>query len=130
MQKVITKCCSIKAEIVQNDERENGNRALLNLGHTFAHAFEGAKSYSNIINHGEAVLLGMICACEFANIHKILKNRDLKKIEQHFNYLKLNKNLKKYFSKKDIKKIISFMKTDKKNFNEKINLILIKMILF
>ena len=128
IKKAIYESCKIKAKVVEKDEKEKKLRQILNFGHTFAHAFEGAKSYSNIINHGEAVLLGMICACEFANIHKILKNRDLKKIEQHFNYLKLNKNLKKYFSKKDIKKIISFMKTDKKNFNEKINLILIKKI--
>ena len=128
IKKAIYESCKIKSKIIEKDEKEKKLRQILNFGHTFAHAFEGTKSYSNIINHGEAVLLGIICACEFSNLHKILKNEDLKKITKHFDYLKLNKNLKRYFSKKDINKILSFMKTDKKNFNKKINLVLIKKI--
>jgi 3-dehydroquinate synthase len=53
----------IKAQVVEEDEREEGRRALLNFGHTFAHAFEVFYGYDAIM-HGEAVLWGMACACE------------------------------------------------------------------
>lgn len=53
----------IKAQVVQEDEREAGKRALLNFGHTFAHALEQTFHYEGIL-HGEAVLWGMACACD------------------------------------------------------------------
>jgi 3-dehydroquinate synthase len=55
-----------KAGIVARDERETGERALLNLGHTFGHAFEAAAGFSNKLLHGEAVSLGIACAFEFS----------------------------------------------------------------
>lgn len=57
---VIARAVSIKADIVSQDERDLGIRALLNYGHTFAHAFEASTGYA--IPHGEAVALGMCCA--------------------------------------------------------------------
>jgi 3-dehydroquinate synthase len=54
--------CRLKAAIVSRDEREEGDRALLNLGHTFGHALEAASSYSDRLLHGEAIALGMILA--------------------------------------------------------------------
>ena len=48
------------------DERETGDRALLNLGHTFGHAFEAAAGFSDKLLHGEAVALGIVCAFEFS----------------------------------------------------------------
>ena len=48
------------------DERETGDRALLNLGHTFGHAFEAAAGFSEKLLHGEAVALGIVCAFEFS----------------------------------------------------------------
>ncbi|MFC3093756.1 3-dehydroquinate synthase [Alteromonas sediminis] len=61
----IHRCCAIKAEIVSNDEREKGQRALLNLGHTFGHAIEAEMGYGNWL-HGEAVAAGMVIACRVA----------------------------------------------------------------
>ncbi len=58
--------CQTKAEIVAADERENGNRALLNLGHTFGHAIENAMGYGNWL-HGEAVGAGMCMAATMSN---------------------------------------------------------------
>ena len=52
--------------IVARDERETGERALLNLGHTFGHAFEAAAGFSDKLLHGEAVSLGIVCAFEFS----------------------------------------------------------------
>jgi 3-dehydroquinate synthase len=62
---VITSC-AMKAEIVAGDEREEGDRALLNFGHTFGHALETETGFSSRLLHGEAVALGMVLAFDFA----------------------------------------------------------------
>lgn len=68
LQHVITVCCRLKAQIVQQDEREEtGLRAVLNYGHTFAHAFETVGGYGNWL-HGEAVAAGMVCASRLAEL--------------------------------------------------------------
>ena len=62
----IAESCRSKAGIVARDERESGERALLNLGHTFGHAFEALTGYSNTLLHGEAVALGMVLAFDLS----------------------------------------------------------------
>ena len=62
----IAVCCRGKAGIVARDERETGERALLNLGHTFGHALEAGCGFSDRLLHGEAVALGMALAFEFS----------------------------------------------------------------
>ena len=62
----IAVCCRAKAAIVARDERETGERALLNLGHTFGHAFEAGCGFSDRLLHGEAVALGMAMAFGFS----------------------------------------------------------------
>jgi 3-dehydroquinate synthase len=62
----IAVCCRAKAGIVARDEREGGERALLNLGHTFGHALEAGCGFSERLLHGEAVALGMVLAFEFS----------------------------------------------------------------
>jgi 3-dehydroquinate synthase len=62
----IATSCRMKAAIVGRDERETGERALLNLGHTFGHAFEAAAGFSQRLLHGEAVALGMVLAADFS----------------------------------------------------------------
>jgi 3-dehydroquinate synthase len=61
----IRRSCEIKAEIVAEDEREHGRRALLNLGHTFGHAIETATGYGEWL-HGEAVGAGMLMAADLS----------------------------------------------------------------
>lgn len=62
MQTIVERCCRLKADVVEADEREeSGRRAILNYGHTFAHAFEAATQYGQLL-HGEAVAMGMVCA--------------------------------------------------------------------
>ena len=117
-----------KKKIIEKDENEKNIRQILNFGHTFAHAFEGANDYSKKLNHGEAVLLGMICASNFAYQNNNINKNDYKKIIDHYKKFKLPMNVKKFFSKKNINKILSFMKKDKKNNNNKINLVLLKKI--
>jgi 3-dehydroquinate synthase len=62
----IAQSCHAKADIVARDERETGERALLNLGHTFGHAFEALCGYGGRLLHGEAVALGMVMAFDFS----------------------------------------------------------------
>ena len=128
IQKAIYQSCKIKAKIVEKDEEEKDLRMILNFGHTFGHAFEATTNFSNKINHGESVLLGMLCAVEFAFRNKILKNKDLNLIKEHYSALNLPNKLNDYFTKKDVKNIIQFMKSDKKKTDSKIKLILISKI--
>ena len=65
-EQAIAACCRAKAGVVARDERETGERALLNLGHTFGHAFEAAAGFSQRLLHGEAVALGCTLAFEFS----------------------------------------------------------------
>ncbi|MBM4072262.1 MAG: 3-dehydroquinate synthase [Planctomycetes bacterium] len=63
---IVARCCQLKAGIVEQDEREEtGQRAILNYGHTFAHAFESVGRYGSWL-HGEAVAAGMSCAARLA----------------------------------------------------------------
>ena len=128
LKNAIIKSCKIKCNIVNKDENEKNLRMILNFGHTFAHGFEAANKFSNKLNHGEAVLLGMIIASVVSNKNRGLSSSELELIKNHYIDLKLPMNLKKYFKKMDINKIIYFMKKDKKNFDKKINLILLKKI--
>src|SRR5262249_37668691 len=79
---VIEKCAAIKARIVSEDERESagGPRALLNFGHTFAHAIESSTNY-NAYLHGEAVAVGMVLAAELSTELNMLKRADRDRIE-------------------------------------------------
>ena len=124
----IFKSCKIKSSIVAKDEKEKDLRMILNFGHTFAHGFEGAKNFSKRLNHGEAVLLGMIAAGDLSNKKKLLSLKELTLIKKHYKNLKLLMNIKKIFKKNELNKIIHFMKKDKKNVSNKISLILLKKI--
>ncbi len=65
LAEAIRRACEIKAGIVARDEREEGPRALLNLGHSFGHALEAAAGYGRLL-HGEAVAIGLVLAADFA----------------------------------------------------------------
>ena len=128
LKSAIIKSCKIKSKIISKDESEKNLRMTLNFGHTFAHGFEGAKNFSKKLNHGEAVLLGMMAASQLSYQKKLLSLRDLNLIKKHYIDHKLMMYFAKFFKKKEIDKIIYFMKKDKKNLNKKINLVLIKKI--
>lgn len=79
----IEKSCAAKAAIVSADEREGGVRALLNLGHTFAHAFEAETGYGDALLHGEAVGLGMALAFEFSATQGLCPPEDAARVRAH-----------------------------------------------
>ncbi len=76
--------CQAKADVVAADERENGRRALLNLGHTFGHALEAATDYdSKRLVHGEGVAIGMVLAHEFSARMNLASPDDARRVEAH-----------------------------------------------
>ena len=128
IEKAIFKSCSIKKKVVETDEKEMGIRKILNFGHTFAHAYEATLGYSKKLNHGEAVILGIKTAVKFSLLTNILSIKEFNLIENHLDKLKLPNNITRFFSIKDLNKILTFMKKDKKNNTNKINLVLLKKI--
>jgi len=79
----IATSCRMKAEIVARDERETGDRALLNLGHTFGHAFEAAAGFSGRLLHGEAVALGTALAFDFSARLGLLPQAEAERVKRH-----------------------------------------------
>ena len=82
-EKAIAIACQGKAEIVSADEREIGQRALLNLGHTFAHALETVTGYSDRLLHGEAVAIGIVLAHDFSFRLGMCSLEDSRRVEHH-----------------------------------------------
>ena len=128
IEKAIYESCKIKKKVVEKDEKETALRKVLNFGHTFAHAYEAGLGYSHKLNHGEAVILGMRTALNFSLKENILSKNEYNLILNHIDNSDLPYSIKKYFSIKDLNKILSFMTKDKKNNSEKINLVLLKKI--
>ena len=128
IEKAIFKSCRIKKLIVEKDEKEKNLRKILNLGHTFGHGFEAALDYSKKLNHGEAIILGILTSIRFSKKNKMIKIDDFNSISNHLDHHALPSEIKKYFSSRDVNKILTFMTKDKKNKSDKINLILLKKI--
>ena len=116
---ITDRCCSIKADIVAQDETESGLRALLNLGHSFGHAFEALTNYQKY-THGEAVAIGIIYAARLAHHLGILPIVDLNRIT---NLIRLY-GLPLSFGNLHSPAIVAQMRKDKKNVGGKIQLIL------
>ena len=82
--RAVATSCAAKAAIVAEDEREAGNRALLNLGHTFGHALETATGYSDRLVHGEAIAIGMVLAGEYSRAAGLCGDDVPTRIRSHF----------------------------------------------
>ncbi|MBP5859069.1 3-dehydroquinate synthase [Marivibrio halodurans] len=82
-REAIARCCRSKARIVADDEREGGVRALLNLGHTFGHALEGAAGYDGRLLHGEAVAIGMVMAFALSRRMDLCPGQDAERLVAH-----------------------------------------------
>jgi 3-dehydroquinate synthase len=80
----IATSCRAKAAVVARDEQETGDRALLNLGHTFGHAIEAAAGYDGeVVVHGEAVAIGMVMAHRFSVMLGLASETDAQRVEAH-----------------------------------------------
>lgn len=128
LTKAVIESCKIKKKVVEKDEREKNLRQVLNLGHTFGHAYEAASNYKKNLNHGEAVILGIKTAVKYSLNKKYLNKNAYNKIMTHIKKIDFKLNVNNLFKKKDINKILKFMLNDKKNISNKINLVLLKEI--
>ena len=126
--KIIAKSCEIKAKIVSEDENENGQRALLNFGHTFGHVFETETSYSDELLHGEAVALGMAMATKMSFNLKMISEFEMKKILNHLKKCGFIINHQKIRKKWNEKNLIDHLYKDKKNNGDELTFILLKKI--
>ena len=128
IEKSIYESCKVKKSIVEKDEKEKNLRKILNFGHTFAHAYEASLNFSKKLNHGEAVILGMKSALEFSHNKKLIAFREFDSALKHLNNSHFPISIKNYFSIREIDRVVSFMKRDKKNNSQNIKLMLIKKI--
>jgi len=128
LKKAIVESCKIKLNFVNKDIHERNIRMILNFGHTFAHAIEAQNNYSKRINHGEAVIMGMMMAVRLSYIKKLCSLNTLNQLKQIYSSNNLKYDIKKYFKKNEYNKIADYMNADKKNNDKKINLILLKKI--
>ena len=124
----IIKSIKIKAFFVQNDEKEklinDSSRAMLNFGHTFGHALELMNQYNSRLSHGEAVSIGMALAAKLSKKLDLITMQEYDDIILHLKKVKLP-----YFDKRIKDDLLyKLMLSDKKNSNNKINLILLKKI--
>lgn len=86
-------CCAAKALVVGADEREHGNRALLNLGHTFGHALESETGYGDSLLHGEGVALGMLMAFDLSVRMGLCPAAEAERVRAHFKNVGLMSDL-------------------------------------
>lgn len=121
----ISQSCAIKADVVAADEREQGQRALLNFGHTFGHAFEAAAGYSDRLLHGEAIAIGIYWAALFSEQLGTCPTHVPTKIVDHltrYNLLPETKSLNDLWNDTDA--LINLLMNDKKVSNQKLTFIL------
>jgi 3-dehydroquinate synthase len=129
----IATSCRAKAAIVSRDERETGERALLNLGHTFGHALEAATGFSDRLFHGEGVAVGMVLAAEFSAQLGKISGGDAARIRHHLATIGLPTRLQDIagFAQEglaDADRLLALMAQDKKVKRGQLTFILLEAI--
>jgi len=129
----IATSCRAKAAIVSRDERETGERALLNLGHTFGHALEAATGFSDRLFHGEGVAVGMVLAAEFSAQLGMISTDDAARIARHLSAVGLPTRLQDIagFTQEglaDADALLALMAQDKKVKRGKLTFILLEAV--
>ena len=125
----VKKACETKAKIVMADEKENSERALLNLGHTFGHALEAATNYSDRLLHGEAVSIGCVLAFKFSNEIGICNSSEVDRVINHFLSMGLKTEIKDIPGQLPTSKaFVNLMLNDKKVTSGSLNLVLVHKI--
>ena len=124
LEEAIYRACQIKQAVVINDEKEKGERALLNFGHTFGHAIEQCLGYGEWL-HGEAVALGMLMAARLSQTRDYLSDADVKRIHNLLLRIGYEDCLPKTLTAGEI---IDAMTHDKKVYKDRLNLILLDSI--
>jgi len=132
-ERAIATSCRAKAAIVARDERETGDRALLNLGHTFGHALEAATGFSDRLFHGEGVSVGMVLAAEFSASLGMIPVNDAARVAHHLAAVGLPTRLQDIAGFKqeglgDADSLLALMAQDKKVKRGKLTFILLEKI--
>ena len=122
LNEIILNCVQLKVNIVDQDERDENIRNILNFGHTIGHALETYYGYAKM-NHGEAVAYGILYASKLSNINGFLSDKELNRIYGMIKKLNLPemKNI-------NTKEILNFIKNDKKKTSQGLNFILLNEI--
>lgn len=120
LNRVIKESIVFKGKVVEADEKESGIRKVLNLGHTFAHAFEVQQNHK--LKHGQAVIVGITCALYLSLELGIINKKDF---DKYINFLLSFSNLIR-LEKVDIKLLSNIMLHDKKNRDNLIKFVLLK----
>lgn len=121
LAEAVYRCCAHKARIVANDETEKGERALLNLGHTYGHAIESYMGYGNWL-HGEAVATGMVMAASLSEQLGWISAEDVARVKD----VLIQANLPITSPKIPIDEFLGYMAHDKKVLNGQLRLVLLK----
>lgn len=122
---VIARCCQIKSEVVCQDEKETGLRAILNFGHTIGHAIEAISGYGKLL-HGEAISIGQVAAARISGRLIGLMPDSVHRIENIFRAAGLPTRMK--FTKARFAKLVDAMHLDKKVSGGEINFVLAEQI--
>ena len=122
---VVARCCEIKAEVVSQDERETGLRAILNFGHTIGHALEAISAYGKYL-HGEAIAIGQVAAARLSSLQLGLDAKEAARIADLFTRAGLPTQLR--FSNAQFQRLIETMKVDKKVSGGEVKFVLAKRI--
>ncbi len=122
LAEAVRRSCENKARIVSADEREQGQRALLNLGHTFGHAIETATGYG-VWLHGEAIAAGMCMAARFSASHGYMESTKVREIEAIFSEVGLPVQPPQNMT---AKQCYDLMRRDKKVRDDVLTLVLMK----
>jgi 3-dehydroquinate synthase len=121
----VTFCCQAKAAIVVQDERETGKRALLNLGHTFAHALEAETGYGDTLLHGEAVAIGMVMAFDLSAKTGLCDPEEAARVRAHLDLVGLPTGIRNIAGPHwTSEKLLHHMRQDKKVRDGRITFIL------
>ncbi|MPW45640.1 3-dehydroquinate synthase [Acinetobacter guerrae] len=123
LAQAVYRSCAHKARIVANDEKEQGERALLNLGHTFGHAIESYLGYGEWL-HGEAVATGMVMAADLSQRMGWISLDDLQRTKNIIQRAKLPISCPKI----PLDDFLSYMAHDKKVLNGQLRLVLLKQL--
>jgi len=119
---VVERSIKNKVAIVERDEKEKGQRAILNFGHTFAHAIESFTAYSRYL-HGEAVAIGMVKAMRVSQRMGLIREDDVERVKRLLDSLGLPLEMEE---EKDAQRILEIMLKDKKNKNSSLRFVLTK----
>lgn len=120
IEDIVHICCDIKRQVVEDDERDLGERLKLNYGHTLGHALEAATSYQ-VYSHGQAISIGMVAANQLAIAAELLEKTEAIRIENLLKAFQLpvcvNTDL--------LQSALPFIAADKKNLDNQLNIILL-----